>query len=359
MYISELKLDHFRNYDSLDLKFSSGANLFYGDNAQGKTNILEAVYFCGTTRSHRTSKDSDMIQFGAKESHLRMEMKKSSVDYRIDVHLKEGRAKGIAVNGVPVRRAQDVVGLGHFVFFSPEDLGIIKDAPLIRRRFLDMELCQLDKIYVSSLSSYHKVLQMRNRLLKDLSIRPQDMDTLDVWDEQLVRYGSVLIRSRQKFVDTLGEIIRPIHRKLSGGKEELKTGYEQNTSVERFSENVRKNRERDLFLKSTSCGPHKDDLIFLINGMDTRKFGSQGQQRSAALSLKLAEIELVKDTVGEAPVLLLDDVLSELDTGRQHYLLDSIGGIQTFITCTGLEEYQDSPVHIDRVYQVIDGILSI
>ena len=359
MYISELKLDHFRNYDSLNLEFSPGTNLFYGDNAQGKTNILEAVYFCGTTRSHRTSKDSEMIKFGAEEAHLRMEMKKSSVDYRIDVHLREGRAKGIAVNGVPVRRAQDVVGLGHFVFFSPEDLGIIKDAPLRRRHFLNMELCQLDQIYVSSLSSYNKVLQMRNRLLKDLSIRPQDMDTLDVWDDQLVRYGSVLISSRQKFVETLGEIIRPIHRKLSGGREELETGYEKNTSVERFAENVRKSRERDLFLKSTSCGPHKDDLVFSINGMDIRKFGSQGQQRSAALSLKLAEIELVKDTVGEAPVLLLDDVLSELDTGRQHFLLDSIGGIQTFITCTGLEEYQDSPVHIDRVYQVIDGILSI
>lgn len=359
MYISELKLDHFRNYDSLNLELSPGTNLFYGDNAQGKTNILEAVYFCGTTRSHRTSKDSEMIKFGAEEAHLRMEMKKSSVDYRIDVHLREGRAKGIAVNGVPVRRAQDVVGLGHFVFFSPEDLGIIKDAPLRRRHFLNMELCQLDQIYVSSLSSYNKVLQMRNRLLKDLSIRPQDMDTLDVWDDQLVRYGSVLISSRQKFVETLGEIIRPIHRKLSGGREELETGYEKNTSVERFAENVRKSRERDLFLKSTSCGPHKDDLIFSINGMDIRKFGSQGQQRSAALSLKLAEIELVKDTVGEAPVLLLDDVLSELDTGRQHFLLDSIGGIQTFITCTGLEEYQDSPVHIDRVYQVIDGILSI
>ena len=355
MYVSELKLDRFRNYDSLDLAFSPGTNLFYGENAQGKTNILEAVYFCGTTRSHRTSKDSEMIRFGAQEAHLRMEMKKTNVDYRIDIHLKEGKAKGIAVNQIPVRKAQDVIGLGHFVFFSPEDLGIIKDAPLRRRRFLDMELCQLDKVYVSSLAAYNKILQQRNRLLKDLSFRPQDMDTLDVWDQQLVRYGSVLIRLREKFVETLSEIIRPIHLKLSGGREEIQTGYEKNTPVEAFADSVRKNREKDLVLKSTSCGPHKDDLIFVVNGMDIRRFGSQGQQRSAALSLKLAEIELVKETTGDLPVLLLDDVLSELDTGRQHYLLESIGGIQTFITCTGLEEYQNSPVHIDKVCHVQDG----
>jgi DNA replication and repair protein RecF len=355
MYISTLKLDHFRNYGSLDLEFSAGANLFYGDNAQGKTNILEAVYFCGTTRSHRTARDSEMICFGAQEAHLRMEMKKKSVDYRIDMHLKSGRAKGIAINGVAIRKAQELIGLGHFVFFSPEDLGIIKNGPAQRRRFLDMELCQLDKIYVSSLAGYNKVLLQRNRLLKDLSFRPEDMGTLDVWDEQLVRYGSVLIRSRERFVERLREIIRPIHSKLSGGREEMEIGYEKNVPVDAFAEGVRKSRDKDLLLKSTGRGPHRDDLSFLVNGVDIRKYGSQGQQRSAALSLKLAEIELVKESTGDIPVLLLDDVLSELDTGRQHYLLDSIGQIQTFITCTGLEEYADSPVQIDRIFQVTEG----
>ena len=355
MYIRELKLDHFRNYDSLDLEFSSGTNLFYGDNAQGKTNILEAVYFCGTTRSHRTSRDSEMIRFGAGQAHLRMEMHKPSMDYRIDMHLKEGKAKGIAINMVPIRKAQELIGLGHFIFFSPEDLGIIKNGPSERRRFLDMELCQLDQFYVSSLSAYNKVLQQRNRLLKDLSFRPQDMGTLDVWDEQLVRYGSHLIRAREKFAGRLGDIIRPIHRKLSGGKEEIQTGYEKNTTPEHFAEDVKNSRGKDLFLKSTGCGPHRDDLRFMVNGIDIRKFGSQGQQRSVALSLKLAEIELVKESTNDLPVLLLDDVLSELDTGRQHYLLDSIGSIQTFITCTGLEEYQNSPVQIDRIFHVSEG----
>ena len=218
-----------------------------------------------------------------------------------------------------------------------------------------MELCQLDRIYVSSLASYNRVLQQRNRLLKDLSFRPQDMGTLDVWDEQLVRYGSVLIRSREKFGERLGEIIRPIHRKLSGGREEMETGYEKNTDIDGFAENVRKCREKDLLLKTTGCGPHRDDLSFSVNGIDIRKYGSQGQQRSAALSLKLAEISLVKESTGDLPVLLLDDVLSELDTSRQRHLLDSIGSIQTFITCTGLEEYQDSPVQIDRVFHIRDG----
>ncbi len=355
MYIKDLKLDHVRNYDSLDLDFSSGTNLFYGDNAQGKTNILEAVYFCGTTRSHRTSRDSELIRFGAKEAHLRMEMKKTSMDYRIDMHLKEGRAKGIAINGAAIRKAQELIGLGHFIFFSPEDLGIIKNGPAERRRFLDMELCQLDRVYVSSLASYNKVLQQRNHLLRDLQQRPQDIGTLDVWDEQLVRYGLDLIQARQKFTGRLAEIIRPIHQKLSGGKEEMDTGYERNTTPERFAEDLKKNRNKDMILKTTGCGPHRDDLSFSVNGVDIRKFGSQGQQRSAALSLKLSEIELVKESTGDIPVLLLDDVLSELDSRRQHYLLESIGGIQTFITCTGLEEYQDSPVQIDRVFRVCEG----
>ena len=355
MYISTLKLEQFRNYDGLELSFSRGTNLFYGDNAQGKTNILEAIYFCGTTRSHRTSRDRELIRFDADEAHLRMEMTKKDIDYRIDMHLKKARAKGIAINGIAIRKAQELIGLGHFVFFSPEDLGIIKNGPSERRRFLDMELCQLDQIYVSSLADYNKVLLQRNKLLKDLSFRPQDIDTLDVWDEQLVRYGSSLICSREKFVEKLSEIILPIHEKLSGGREKICVGYEKNVSADEFARTLAAGRDKDLYLKSTETGPHRDDLSFTVNGIDIRHFGSQGQQRSAALSLKLAEIELVKEATGDIPVLLLDDVLSELDTNRQHYLLDSIGEIQTFITCTGLEEYENSPVQIDRIFHVDNG----
>ena len=358
MFIRELKLDQFRNYESLSLSFSDGINLFCGDNAQGKTNILEAVYFCGTTRSHRTSRDRELIRFGAEESHLRMQMHKETMDYRVDMHLRTGRPKGIAINGIVIRRASELIGLGNFVFFSPEDLGIIKNGPSERRRFLDMELCQLDKMYVSALSGYNKVLNQRNHLLRDLSFRPQDLSTLDVWDEQLVRYGSILIRERAKFIARLDEIIRPIHEKLSGGREQISVGYECNVGEEEFAGAIRRRRDRDLAVRSTETGPHRDDMSFTLNGIDIRRFGSQGQQRSAALSMKLAEIELVREASGESPVLLLDDVLSELDTNRQHYLLESIGDIQTFITCTGLEEYRNEHIRIDKLFRVEQGVVS-
>lgn len=355
MQIDSLKLQNFRNYQDLDLEFSPGTNLFYGDNAQGKTNILEAVYVCGTTKSHRTSRDREMIRFGCDESHLRMNMHKGEISYRIDMQLRQGRAKGIAVNMVPIRRAAELIGLGHFIFFSPQDLSIIREGPAERRRFMDMELCQLDKVYAASLISYNKVLDQRNRLLKDLSTDQKNLPTLDVWDEQLVRYGSQLIRIREDFVEKLNEIISPIHGKLSSGREHLIVTYGKNVSIDEFADKVRQGRQRDLYLASTMNGPHKDDLAFMSDDVDLRHFGSQGQQRSAALSLKLAEIELVKRKTDDTPVLLLDDVLSELDASRQHALLESIGDIQTFITCTGIEEYEKSGFHIDRRFHVSGG----
>ena len=355
MRIDSLKLGNFRNYEELDLTFSPGTNLFYGDNAQGKTNILEAVYVCGTTKSHRTSRDKEMIRFGCQDAHLRMILTKKTISYRIDMQLRAGRSKGIAVNMVPVRKAVDLIGLGHFIFFSPQDLSIIKDGPSERRRFLDMELCQLDRVYASALTTYNKVLDQRNRLLKTLAVDQRDLATLDVWDEQLVRYGSRIIQLREAFVSTLNEVIIPVHEKLSAGREHLLIRYEKNTEIDSYADAVKAGRQRDLYLCSTMNGPHRDDLVFLTDGMDLRHFGSQGQQRSAALSLKLAEIELVKRSTNDPPVLLLDDVLSELDAGRQHALLESIGDIQTFITCTGIGEYEKSGFHIDRRFHVSGG----
>lgn len=355
MEVKSLKLDHFRNYENLQLEFSPGTNLFYGDNAQGKTNILEAVYVCGTTRSHRTSRDRELIRFGSEESHIRMEMTKAGISYRIDMHLKKNRAKGIAIGGVPIHKASELVGLGNYIFFSPEDLSIIKNGPAERRRFLDMELCQLDKVYMAELTGYNRVLLQRNKLLKDLGKSTDAAATLDIWDEQLVSHGSRVIEHRERFVKTLSDLASPIHQKLSGGREILGIGYEKNVSVEDFAREVRAGREKDLFLKTTGTGPHRDDLSFQIGSIDIRHFGSQGQQRSAALSLKLSEIELVKQKLRDRPVLLLDDVLSELDSDRQHYLLDSIRDIQTFISCTGLEEYERSSFQIDRKFHVEAG----
>ena len=355
MRIESLRLDCFRNYRELELAFSPGTNLFYGDNAQGKTNVLEALYVCGTTRSHRSGRDREMILFGEEEAHIRMHMVRRDTEYRIDMHLKKNRAKGIAVNGVPVKKASELIGICNFVFFSPEDLGIIKNGPGERRRFLDQELCQLDQMYVHSLANYNRVLMQRNRLLKDIAMRPDYRDTLDVWDEQLADYGKKVIRSREAFTERLNGVIREIHGKLSGQKEELEVLYEKNCSEEDFMDHLLKERQKDLLLKMTSVGPHRDDLMIRSSGIDLRRFGSQGQQRTAALSLKLAEIELVKDSIGEMPVLLLDDVLSELDKNRQQFLLESIDSVQTMITCTGIEDFKKSSLKIDRLYCVRNG----
>ena len=358
MKIESIKLENFRNYESLFLSFHEGTNLFYGDNAQGKTNILESVYLCGTTKSHRDSRDREIIKLDQEESHIRMILSKHEISYQIDMHLKRNKAKGIAINGIPIRRASELIGLGNFIFFSPEDLNIIKNGPSERRRFLDMELCQLNRIYVHNLTNYNRILMQRNRLLKDISFHPEYEDMLDIWDRQMVEYGCQVIRSRDEFVKQLNEIIYEIHKKLSGDREDLKLSYEKNVSEQEFDRQLRKSRERDVKLKVSHTGPHRDDLVFNIKNIDLRKYGSQGQQRTTALSLKLAEIELVKEKSKDTPVLLLDDVLSELDGNRQRYLLESINDVQTLITCTGVEDFVKNHFQIDRLYHVKNGIVT-
>ncbi len=355
MIIQSMELKNFRNYRELKLNFDPNTNIFYGDNAQGKTNILEAAYLSGTTKSHKGSRDRELIRFGEEEGHLRTFVKKGSMDYRIDIHLKKSRTKGIAINGVPIKKAGELFGIANFVFFSPEDLSIIKEGPAERRRFLDMELCQLDKLYLHDLVSYNRVLAQRNRLLKDLAFRRDLEETLDIWDLNLAEYGKRMIAGRELFIRQLGEIISGIHRRLSGGKEALEIFYEKNAEEEGLYEAIRGNRERDKKMKTSTVGPHRDDLRFVIDSVDIRKFGSQGQQRTAALSLKLSEIELVKQRIHDTPILLLDDVLSELDHNRQNYLLNSIHDIQTMITCTGLDEFVNHRFSVNKVFWVMDG----
>lgn len=355
MKIRSLKLKDFRNYELLKLEPCESTNIFYGNNAQGKTNILEAVYVCCTTKSHRGSKDREMIHFHQDESHIKLTVRKHDVSYRIDMHLKKNKAKGVAINGIPIRKASELFGIVNVVFFSPEDLNLIKNGPAERRKFIDLELCQLNKLYVHSLVSYNRILMQRNKLLKELFFHPEYEETLDVWDMQLVQYGKEIIKFRETFIGQLNEIIREIHRKLSGDREELQIVYDPNASYEKLDEELKRSRPQDLKQKTTLAGPHRDDIGFFIDGVDIRKFGSQGQQRTAALSLKLAEIELVKRLVRDYPILLLDDVLSELDGERQNHLLSAIDQIQTMITCTGLEDFVNNRFHIDQVFRVVNG----
>lgn len=355
MTIQSLELSNFRNYDFLKINFECGTNILYGDNAQGKTNILEAIFLSGTSKSHKGSKDREIIRFNSEESHIRVFVNKKDKIYQIDMHLRKNRTKGVAVNQIPIKKASELFGILNIVFFSPEDLNIIKNGPKERRRFIDMELCQLNKIYLAELSKYNKILNQRNKLLKDISFRPDLKDTLPIWDEQLTEYGRKVTKQRQLFVEQLNEIVSDIHYKISGGKEKLILHYEPNVDQEKLEAELKNSLERDLKFGQTSVGPHKDDLSFQIKGKDIRRFGSQGQQRTCALSLKLAEIQLVKKVMKDTPVLLLDDVLSELDGSRQNYLLNNINQTQTIITCTGLDEFIRNRFQINRVFEVVEG----
>ena len=358
MIIKSIELQNFRNYEDLNISFDEGTNIFYGDNAQGKTNILEAAYLSGTTKSHKCSKDKEMIRFGEQESHIRTVVVKKEKEYQIDMHLKHNRSKGIAINKVPIKKASELFGILNIVFFSPEDLNIIKNGPGERRRFLDLELCQLDKIYLTDLASYNHIVNQRNKLLKDLSVQPSLKDTLDIWDIQMAEYGRKIIDKRSEFIKELNETVRKIHGNLTGGLEELNVIYEPDCTAEKLESTICANRERDMRMRLTSAGPHRDDLCVMANGIDIRKYGSQGQQRTAALSLKLSEIYIVKRKIKDTPVLLLDDVLSELDSSRQNYLLDSISDIQTLITCTGLDDFISHQFQINKVFQVVQGTVS-
>lgn len=357
MIIKSLELENFRNYKTLSIDFDSGTNILYGDNAQGKTNILEAIFLSATTKSHKGSKDRDIIHFAADEAHIRTYVVKDGLENRVDMHLRKSKSKGIAINGQKIKKAADLLGLLNVVFFSPEDLSIIKNGPAERRRFVDMELCQLDSSYLYHLNNYNKIVNQRNKLLKELYLNPGLKDTLSIWDSQLVSYGNKIIERRNVFVSQLNEIICEIHQKLSGGKETLKIVYEPDVVAEEFEKKLGICQEKDIKLKQTSIGPHRDDFSFIVGGVDLRKFGSQGQQRTAALSLKLSEIELVKKVTKDVPLLLLDDVLSELDSSRQNYLLNSIGDIQTIITCTGLEEFVNNRFEINKVFEVSDAVV--
>lgn len=357
MIVKSLELKNFRNYERLSIDFDPSTNIIYGDNAQGKTNILEAICVSGTSRSHRGSRDKDMIRFGEQEAHIRTIVEKNSSEYRIDIHLKNNHSKGIAINKVPIKKSSDLFGILNIIFFSPEDLAIIKNGPDKRRRFIDMELCQIDRVYLYNLTEYSKTLNQRNKLLKDIVFNKKLLDTLPVWDDKLAEYGSKIIKRREEFVETIAPLVSELHRQISNDREEVELFYEKNVSAEGMREALDFSYDNDIRLGSTTKGPHRDDLRFDLGGVDLRKFGSQGQQRTAALSLKLSEVTMMEKEIGEKPVLLLDDVLSELDSNRQKDLLKSLSDTQTLITCTGLDDFVKNQYQVNKVFEVKNGVI--
>ena len=355
MYVESLELKNYRNYDRISLHFDRETNVLYGDNAQGKTNILEAIQLAATTKSHRGSRDREIIRFGEEESHLRMVLSRTGVSHRVDMHLRKSRSKGIAIDGIPVKRSGELFGLVHTICFSPEDLSMIKNGPAERRRFMDMELCQMSRVYLHNISKYNRIVNQRNNLLRQIGYEPSLRSTLDIWDEQMISCGCSVIEERRAFIDKLNERTEAVHAGITAGREHLKIQYRPSTEADDFAGRLAAGRETDLRMKMTGVGPHRDDFAFMLGDVDLRKFGSQGQQRTAALSLKLAEIDFVRDSVGESPVLLLDDVMSELDSRRQNDLMNSMQDIQTIITCTGLDDLIRHRMNIDHIFYVENG----
>lgn len=357
MYINSLSLKNFRNYKDTKIFFNDNINIIYGKNAQGKTNILEAIYLCSTSKSHRTSNIKELINFDEDEAHITVDIKKKYINDIIDVHIRKNGKKSIAINKLPISKINELFGVMKIIIFSPEDLGLIKNGPKERRRFIDLELSQINTLYYYYLKKYYLVLKQRNNLLKEIRKKNDFFDQLEAWDIQLIKYGKEIINQRQIFIDEINPYFRKNHFDISNEKEDCSIFYEKNVEIDDFEKKINSNKKYDIILGSTSIGPHKDDLSFLINGMDIRKFGSQGQQRTAALSLKLSEIELIKKSGEEKPILLLDDVLSELDEIRQSYLINNIKDIQTIITCTGIEDFINNNINIKNMIMVKDGMV--
>lgn len=347
MFVSRLRLSHFRNYANLDLSFSPGLNVVYGNNAQGKTNLLEAIYFLATGRSHRASRDSELIQDGYAELSVQATVTRSTGDLHLELGYGFESRKQLWINHIPERRVARLVGSVAAVLFSPDDLQLVKGSPSGRRRFLDIELSQISQTYLHNLISYNKVLAQRNVVLK---LGQHDKALMETYEQQLIEYGSQIIVRRYEAIETLSTIAEGYHKILSEGKEHLEITYQHSlgsppvplttkTVADGLYVLFAQRRPEEVRRQTTLVGPHRDDLLFSINGKDVRLYASQGQQRTVVLALKLSELEYMQQQIGEPPVLLLDDVASELDPRRRHYLLSTVrSGIQTFISCTDLED---------------------
>lgn len=344
MHVTKVSLSDFLSYPSVRQSFGAGLNVLTGENASGKTNLIDSIYYAALGKSSRIQRDKDLINWSSENgARVTVNIQKRFSKHEVDVYIDPQGKKRILVDGLPIQRIGELMGVINIVFFSPNEMKLIKESPADRRRFLDISLSQQSKTYFYTLQKYNALLVQRNKLLKSYAGRPALNDMLPVVDTELTRCGAFLIQERMKFVTKLTPVAAAQHKKLTGEREELTLLYETEDIGtgdvrEALQALLKKSYENDCRLAYTTTGPHRDDLKIASNGVDLRKFGSQGQQRSAVLSLKLAEIALFKERTGETPILLLDDVLSELDAGRREALFSAIDGIQTVVTCTEFDE---------------------
>ena len=344
MYIESVTLKNFRNYEDKTVDFKDGLNIVIGKNASGKTNLLESVYCSGIGKSPRTNKAREMIRWGSDNAYIKVILKKQYSRHIVEYFIDSADKKIIKIDSIPLVKQSEILGMLNIVFFSPDEMKLIKESPQERRRFSDISLSQQNKKYLFSLSKYNNILAQRNKLLKESRDIKALPEMLYGWDVQLAEYGAYIIAKRYEFVEKIQVFAKKIHSEITDEKEDLELEYESNVErgetdnmKEIFFQKLRANLEKDMNLLYTSFGSHRDDIAIKINGIDVRKYGSQGQQRTVALSLKLAEIYLFESEVGEKPVLLLDDVLSELDASRRQKLMELSSGLQTIITCTDFD----------------------
>ncbi|MBQ4339456.1 MAG: DNA replication/repair protein RecF [Firmicutes bacterium] len=359
MYFKEIELKNFRNYEYCREFFSPEINIFIGENGQGKTSLVEALYIMCLGRSFRTQKDKDMIKFGETSAVIRSVVYKNERNIRTEIVINENEKKRIKINGIPKKKS-DLSNNILIVVFSPEDLKIVKEDPEKRRRYINREISQLYPSYYEALVRYTKILNQRNTLIKTGNV---NRIHLKVWDDELIKYGSRIIFLRERFIERLSIISANIHSEITEGKEELKIEYDGDISfnenineiINEFEKKLNFSFSKDMARGITSHGPHRDDIKITINDVDVRKYGSQGQQRTAALSLKLAEIKLIEEEIGENPVLILDDVLSELDMSRQNYLIQSLKGVQVFLTSTSISDEIADKFEEKIIFEIKEG----
>ncbi|AWP35532.1 MAG: DNA replication/repair protein RecF [Heyndrickxia faecalis] len=366
MYLQELELHNYRNYETLTIPFENKVNVILGENAQGKTNLMEAIYVLALAKSHRTSNDKELIRWDAEYAKIKGRLHKThgSVPLELTISKKGKKAK---YNHIEQKKLSRYIGNMNVVMFAPEDLNLVKGSPQVRRRFIDMEIGQISPVYLYDMSRFQKILQQRNHYLKQLQMKKQtDRTMLDILTEQLIEQAAKIVMRRFEFVRMLEEWARPIHHSISRGLEQLEIQYKPSVNVSEeldwskmiksYENKFAEIREREIDRGVTMAGPHRDDLAFAVNGRDVHTFGSQGQQRTAALSVKLAEIELIYSEIREYPILLLDDVLSELDDYRQSHLLNAIQErVQTFVTTTSVDGVDHQTLREASMYTVKAG----
>lgn len=370
MLVQSLSLFNYRNYKNLQANFHPSLNIITGKNAQGKTNILEAIFYAATGKSHRTNFDSELVSWGQEAFKITLKGTRYAGKLNIEISARSDGKKILKVNNQLKRKLTELIGNINVVLFSPEDMMLVKGGPSVRRRFLDIEISQTSPFYCHNLVQYNKAVSQRNSLLKAIREQKADEDMLEVWDRQIVSYGLPIINKRAEVIDKIVPIAREIHFGITEGQEELNLSYlpvvdfkkagKKVSPEEYFMAKLKENRKMEILKGVTVSGPHRDDLGLKIGKTDIRAFGSQGQQRTSALSLKLSEIEYMKNETGEYPVLLLDDVMSELDSGRRKYLLEVVKGkVQTFVTSTSMKDIFDKFIDNSRLFEARTGKLII